>query len=111
MESINYPRIVFSEDFDERAAFEITLKGWLSAQVEVENGQRYPVFFYDPVRLQQDLEEEAKLGRPCLAEPGLIVLPEVTVAAAQQAVEFLWQRGFFTHLKAERSEGPKLAVA
>ena len=35
--------------------------------------------FYDPVRLQQDLEEEVKAGRPLIAEPGMIVIPEITL--------------------------------
>ncbi|MEK7833749.1 MAG: hypothetical protein AAB401_21865, partial [Acidobacteriota bacterium] len=53
-----FPRIIFPDDFDERAAFEVSMKGWLMAQVELENGSRYPVCFYDPVRLQQDFESE-----------------------------------------------------
>lgn len=111
MKSQDYPRVIFPEGFDERAAFEMTLKGWVRAQVETEDGQLYPICFYDPVRLQQDLAEAVKLGEPCLAEPELVVLPEVTREAAQQAVRFLWQRGFFASMKAERSEESKLAAA
>ena len=99
---MNYPRLLFHEGIDERAAFEMTLKGWVSAQVATEDGAHYPVYFCDPVRLQQDLDERAAQGEPCLAEPGLIVLPEVTVEAAERAVQFLWRRGFFTGLQTER---------
>lgn len=101
MKTLRKPQIIWPEGFDERAAFEITLKGWLSAQVELEDEDRYTVYFSDPVRLQQDLEENVKLGKPCLAEPGLIVLPEVTVEAIQGAVRFLWEQGFFANLKAD----------
>ncbi len=92
--------VILPEGFDERATFEISLKGWLSAQVELEDGDRYAVYFSDPIRLQQDLDENVKLGKPCVAEPGLIILPEVTVEAIQDAVQFLWEQGFFTNLKA-----------
>jgi hypothetical protein len=101
MKTPNSPRVIFPEGFDERVAFEANLKGWLSAQVELEDGACYAVYFSDPIRLQQDLEENVKLGKPCFAEPGLIVLPEVTVEAIQDAVQFLWEQGFFAHLKAD----------
>ncbi len=44
---------------------------------------------------QQDLDENVKLGKPYFAEPGLIVLPEVTVEAIQAAVHSLWEQGYF----------------
>lgn len=88
--SLSRPRIIFPEGFDERTAFETPLKGWLNAQVELEDGRRYAVYFSDPVRLQQDLEEAVNDGRPCFAEPGLIIVPEVTVEIIQNAVLFLW---------------------
>jgi hypothetical protein len=40
MKTLNGPRIILPDDFDERAAFETNLKGWLSAQVESEDGDR-----------------------------------------------------------------------
>jgi len=100
MNTDNYPRVLFPEGFDERSAFECSMKGWLSAQVESESGERYSIYFSDPVRLQQDLDDQVRRGVPCFAEPGLIVLPEVTIEAAQNAVQFLWREGFFKHLRA-----------
>lgn len=44
MKALNKPRIILPEGFDERAAFEITLKGWLSARVELEDGDRYTLY-------------------------------------------------------------------
>jgi hypothetical protein len=99
------PPVVFRDGFDERAAFEMPAKGWLSAQIELKDGSRVSVYFSDPVRLQQDLEEEVKLGRPYFAEPGLIVVPVVTVEAVQEAVQALNEQGFFAHLKANQSGG------
>ena len=105
MKTLSGPRIIFPEGFDERAAFETPLKGWLNAQIELEDGGRYAVYFSDPIRLQQDLDEAVRSERPCFAEPGLIIVPEVTVKAIRDAVQFLWKQGFFAYLKAEQDEG------
>ena len=43
-------------------------------------------------------------GKPYFAEPGLIIVPEVTVQAMQEAVQFLWKQGFFASLKTEQDE-------
>jgi len=92
--------IHFPEWFDERAEWEAESKGWLQGvTVELADGNRYPVFFYDPVRLSQDLEAEASQGRPYAAEPGMIVLPQVTRAAISEAVKQLVGAGFFNHLR------------
>lgn len=101
MKTRSGPRVIFPEGFDERAALETPLKGWLSVQVESEDGCRYAVYFSDPLRLQQDVDEAVKSGRPCFAEPGLIIVPEVTVQTIQDAVQFLWQQSFFASLKAD----------
>lgn len=96
----NFPMVLFPAWYDERAEFETPAKGWLNQViVQAEDGSQYPVAFIDPVRLQQDMEEYAKLGTPYFSEPGLIILPEVTTEAIQRAVKELWRQGFFNHLK------------
>jgi hypothetical protein len=55
---------------------------------------RYPVDFIDPVRLAQDLADYIRSEIPCYAEPGLIVIPEVTLRRIQEAVNYLHERGF-----------------
>jgi len=98
--SEDYPHLILPEGFDERGEQEMQMRGYLShAMVEVKGGQRYSALFIDPIRLQQDLDEEVRLGRPCLAEPGLIVLPEITLQAIKGAVHYLWGIGFFSRLK------------
>jgi hypothetical protein len=92
--------IHFPDWFDERAEWEAEHKGWLpGVTVELADGSRYPVFFYDPVRLSQDLEADANSGHPYVAEPGLIVLPQVTRAAIGEAVGQLVGSGFFDRLR------------
>ena len=92
-----YPYFVFDPCHDERSKEEMTPRGYVShVYVVTETGQYYPVFFYDPVRLSQDLEENMKNGLyPFVAEPGMIVVPEVTIEAMISAVEILHRGGYF----------------
>jgi hypothetical protein len=92
----DYPKLHLPDWLDERSAFETQYKGYLShAEVELENGKRHRVFFIDPTRLQRNLDEEVKLGRPYFAEAGMIVLPVVTVEKAKEVIKSLWEIGFF----------------
>jgi len=94
------PTIDFPEGYHDRRELETPAKGWLGdVVVRFEEGPRYKVFFYDPVRLQQDLAAEAESGRPYVAEPGLIVLPEVSTESIRKAVEQLAGEGFFDELR------------
>lgn len=98
--SENYPKIIFPDGFDERDVYEMPLRGCLShAFVELEHGDRYAVEFIDPVRLGQDLADYIGSAIPCYAEPGLIVIPEVTLPRIQEAVKYLYERGFFNQFK------------
>ena len=67
---------------------------------EFADGRLYPIFFYDIVRLQQDLEENVKQGRIFVADPCMIVVDEITPEAMKQAVEQLGREGFFDRLTA-----------
>lgn len=59
------PRLLLREPFDERTVWEVSRKGWYSgATVELPDGSRHPIFFYDPVRLAQDLQAEIESDRP-----------------------------------------------
>ena len=85
---------------DERAEAEMTPKGHLSGLiVRLDDGSRYELNFIDPVRLAQELEMDTQTGTPYFAEPGLVVIPEVTLAAVRSAVERLAAEGFFRLLK------------
>jgi hypothetical protein len=94
------PELIFQGDFDEREEMESRDRGYRShVWVKLANGECYPVVFYDADRLQQDLEIDAKSGNAYIAEPGLIVLPEVTLKYMQKAVRRLAQEGFFESLQ------------
>jgi hypothetical protein len=94
------PRLIFGTPFDDRAQFEARSAGYLSdVLVELRDGATYAVVFYDCARLAQDLEYEVSTGRMCVADLGMIVLPEVTLANMRAAVERLTAEGYFNGLK------------
>ena len=94
------PRLIFEGGFDERDAFESKARGYRShVWAELADGERYPLVFYDAVRLQQDLQDMTKVGSPYIAESGLIVLQEVTKDNMELAVARLFEEGFFDSLR------------
>ena len=95
------PKLRFVREFSDKDAFEAQARGYLShVAVELDGGRIYPVFFYDVVRLQQDLEESVKQGRRFIADAGMIVLEEITPESMKDAVEQLGREGFFDRLTA-----------
>ena len=92
--------VLFPEDFDERAEYEIRLKGWCGGVVvQLQNGSRFELTFFDLVRMQQELAHSAQTGSPYFAEPNLVILPEVTTESIHKAVEGLVREKFFDNLK------------
>jgi 23S rRNA A2030 N6-methylase RlmJ len=100
MISLKNPRVVFPVGHDARSEHEAALRGFLRG-VLVESGAHdvYEVTFIDPVRLQQELEDESAAGRPFFTEPGLVVVQEVTREAIEDAVRRLWESHFFDRLQ------------
>jgi len=95
--------VCFPDWYDERAEYEHCSKGFLpDVKVRKLDGSLCRLYIVDPTRLGQDLEAYVEQGRPYLAEPGLVVVPEVTRAAITTAVEGLAKDGFFDHLRFER---------
>ncbi len=101
MSTATRPFVVhFPEDFDAQSEFETPSRGYLSdVVVETNKGARFKLFFYDPVRMRQDLEAAVSMGKPYLAEPNTVLLPEVTVENIEKAVQGLWQDRFFDYAK------------
>jgi hypothetical protein len=94
-------RLVFVGEFSEREASEALDRGYLShVLVEVDGDLLYPVVFYDCTRLQQDLEMSTKHGRAFVADPGMIVLTDITLDAMRKATQSMCEEGFFEHMVA-----------
>lgn len=89
--------VLWPDGFDERAEVEAQWRGYLShVRVRLDDRRVFPVCFIDPVRLSQDVETAQP---PMLAEVGLIVLPEITRRAVEEAVAFLATRRFFEYFR------------
>lgn len=98
-------KMIFEGGFDELDAFNALGAGYRGAvTVELEDRSRRSVVFYDIVRLQQDLDEELKRGAPFIAEPGMIVLNEVSLDNMKAAVSQLQDQGYFSRLKSDGGE-------
>lgn len=90
--------LIFPDWYDERGEWEANEKGWLQGvEVRFANGDVHPLFFYDPVRRAQDLENDAKQGRPFVAHPGMIVIPELTREAIVDVVGKLVEEAYFSN--------------
>lgn len=90
-------QVVFPEWYDQRGEWEAKEKGWLDGvEVRLADGKTQPLFFYEPTRLAQDLETDAKHGRPFVAHPGMVVIPEITREAIVDVVGKLVDEAFFS---------------
>ena len=66
--------------------------------VQLPNMDIIEVFFYDPIRLQQDIGKGVYL-----AKPGLIILKKVNKKSMEAAVLDLYEKGFFNYFTPRRS--------
>jgi hypothetical protein len=91
--------------YDERAREECAARGYLPGTViEFADGQRYELYFYDPVRLGQDLAADLPHGVPCVAEVNMVVVSEITPNSIRAAVTYLVEIGYFRKIKALAAE-------
>jgi|SRR6185312_5299918 hypothetical protein len=94
------PELIFKAGYSESDDFEYEMKGYRNdVFVKMENGDLYEVFFYDPVRLTQDMGSGIYIS-----QPGLIILNSVNRKSMEHAVLELWERGFFHYFK------PRLSI-
>lgn len=99
MENKEFPKLIFL-DWQEGDEILIRHKGWFCHNiVELANGNRYQVCFYDSVRLGFHLKENNENGRPYFITNALIVLSEITIENMQKAIIEAEKKGFFEKLK------------
>jgi hypothetical protein len=79
--------LIFPEDFDDYA-WQLESKGWFSGATLDYQGRRYPLSFFDPVRLAQDIERVLQAGET-FCEPNLVVIPTVTRENMEKAAAWL----------------------
>jgi hypothetical protein len=86
-------RINFPEYFDDYAT-EIEAKGYFDDLTVDAGGARYKPLFYDTARLRQEYEDHLRGGAAAFAERNLVVLPKVTKATIEAAIDELARTGF-----------------
>lgn len=93
------PTLQFPYGWDEQIAIEASQRGlYYHAVVQLPNGERVRVGFYDSLRVAQDIERNE--GRPGshVAIPGMIVVPKVTLEHMKSAIKELYRGDFFEEL-------------
>jgi hypothetical protein len=86
--------LLFVGGLSERVAAEAQARGYLSHVIaKIEGMGLFALFFWDPTRLKQDLDTE-----PYIADPGMIVISEVTKDKMEKAVRDLANTSFFERL-------------
>jgi hypothetical protein len=99
MDADQKPILLFGSEFDERAAFEAEARGYIgNVVVQLPSGALVELCFYDPVRLVQDLETLEQSGEACIGDPGLVVVPRVTVGFMENAANQLYKKGYLNRL-------------
>jgi hypothetical protein len=96
----DYPLLSFSCEFDELAALDVEEKGFFDhAIITLSDGSRYRLHFFTPARLAYQLKVEQEIGNVCIGEPGLVIVPRVTVQYMKEAAKQLLREGCFAGLK------------
>ena len=96
-DDLDYPRLVFANDLIEP----IAPHGYRGDVVlEHADSTTYPIYFYEAHAVAEELASRAKwkLGH-FVAEPGMVILPEITEAVMKATVLELIEIGFFNHLR------------
>lgn len=97
----SYPKLIIDPSFNEQDSYNISLKGWFSADIEIEDGTHFKINFFDPIRLKQEYDDSIREGEPCFIEFNLIIIPKITIENIQDCIQFLWKKGYFSYIKAE----------
>lgn len=104
MVKVEFKRLWFQSHLSEQQTnddiADAEARGYLAhVFVESVSGDMFPITFYDPIRLSQDLDEMANQGHPMIAEIGLIVLPKVTRQNMENAARRLVAEGYFSYMR------------
>lgn len=94
-----FPRLVFQHELDD--GYGIAPRGFRTdVTVEISHEVAFPVAFYEAISLCEELQARTKWGFGCfVAEPGLVVIPEISVASMKATVLELISIGYFQHLR------------
>jgi hypothetical protein len=96
MKSRELVRLVFEGGWDERDEVETPMRGYRShVWAELADGSRHRMTFFCMTRLSQEFDANCQAGQPFFAEPGLVILEEVTLPNMEATARTLAAEGFF----------------
>jgi len=84
------------EDFSEYE-WEVEAKGWFSGARLTVSGKHYHLNFYDPTRLNQEIQSEFNCGN-VFFEPNLVIVQSATRANMERAATLLVESNRVTSL-------------
>jgi len=86
--------IIFPDWYDELSEFEHSHKGYLSdVVVKTIGGKEYSLYFIDPSRLKQNLEDNISAGTPYYSEKNLVIILNVTKKNMINAINAMFAEG------------------
>jgi 16S rRNA C1402 (ribose-2'-O) methylase RsmI len=92
--------LVLPAEFDARGEYEAEQRGLLDhVKVRLAGGATYSLCFFTPSRIEVELNLIRDAGEPCMADPGMVVVPSVTRDEMSKAVQFLGAAGYFERLR------------
>lgn len=80
-----HAELILPPDFEDDEANFLRDKGWYSRAAVLWRGVTYPITFYDPVRLAQDVALSVE-SRGFFVEENILVISEVTRAHMERVV-------------------------
>ena len=93
------PVVTYLYDDDARTEFEAEQRGYRGhVQVELADGRKFDLVFYNAVRLAQDIRRRAETGDIYFVEPTMVVVPAVTTEHINRAVQTMYMGGYFDRM-------------
>lgn len=90
----------FENGLSERAKAEAEARGYLSHVVlTLEDDRSFRLTFWAMWRLKLDFDDYIRNGDPCLAEAGLVIVPEVNLEQIHKSIESLIVQKHFDDLQ------------
>jgi hypothetical protein len=85
--------------YEEDDMFMLDDLGCLShAFVEIDGSALYPVYFYSSGRLIYEMKTMSERGQSFVAQTGMIVLPQISIPAIEDAIQDLCDIGYFDYM-------------
>ncbi len=93
-------KLVLLGGYGQRQLDDAIDRGFLShVAVEIGGADLYPVWFYSIDELAGQLLDDPRYPYKFVADIGMIVLPEITLERMENAVQRLYEAGYFRHLR------------